>query len=347
MIVRSFISDGHRLALAAAILLLVPFTIQARDFAGFVGHANAGDALLLVQAPVALALVLGIVAERAPSAAVLWVTIGQATLGAWRFYRLDFALADGFPESPVAIAATVLGVVAGVGASLRLRARRLAAPPSGPPLRGRVIGALSGLLFAWSVFHDSALAVAIRDLPDASNTLALVWFAAPVGLAFAVVLASLAGARRTALATAVVFTQVVWWGMMPRPEGLRVWPEEDTLGGIVTIFGMSLAVASFVLVRPTRAKAPAPVVASFPVAPQASRAPRNRVSVAAPLLAWVPVLGIVLGHVALRQIRRTGAPGRTSAIVGLALSYPWTLVFCWATLIFWSIHQFLGTATTF
>lgn len=347
MTARRIFADGHRLALVAASLMLVPFAIHSGDFAAYLGHARAWDALLLFVLPIALALALGIVAERATAAAVLWVTIGQAALGEWRLYRLDYAVADGFRESPLAIAATVLGVAAGIGAFVRLRAEVRPATASGVPLLGRAIGSFAGLLLAWSVFHDSTLAVAIRDSPNAGFAIALAWFVVPVGLAFAVALASLTGARRVALVSAVAFSQVVWWGMMPRPEGLTAYPEEDTLGGIVTLFGMSLAVASSVLMRPSKATAAGPVRLSAPEPAERSRAPRNRLAVAALLLAWVPLVGIVLGHVALRQIRRTGAAGRNSAIVGLALSYPWTLVFSSALLIFWSVHEFLRTATTF
>lgn len=347
MSARRFVADGHSLALAAASLMLVPFAIHSGDFAAYLGHARAWDALLLFVLPIALALALGIVAERATAAAVLWVTIGQAALGEWRLYRLDYAVADAFRESPLAIAATVLGVAAGIGAFVRLRAEVRPAMASGAPLLGRAIGSFAGLLLAWSVFHDSTLAVAIRDSPNAGIAIALAWFVVPVGLAFAQVLASLAGARRVALVSAVAFSQVVWWGMMPRPEGLRAWPEEDTLGGIVALFGMSLAVAAFVLMRPTKATAPGPVRLPVHLREVRPLAPRNKFAVAALLLAWVPLVGIVLGHFALREIRRTGGRGRSAAIVALAMSYPWTLVFCSALLVFWSIHEFLRTATTF
>jgi hypothetical protein len=347
MNVHRFVSDGHRLAIVAASLMLLPFAIHAGDFAGYLGRAQVWDALLLFLVPIALALALGIVAERGPATAVLSVSIAYAALAEWRFYRLDFSLDDAFRESRVAIMATVLGVAAGIGASLLVRARVPSMPPPGAPLRGRAIGSLAGLVLAWTVLHDSPLAVAIRDSPNAGNAPALVWFVVPVGLAFAVVLASLAGNRRTALASAVVFSQVVWWGMMLRPEGLTAYPEEDILGGIVTLFGISLVVASFVLMRPMKATSAAPVDSSAPEPTGSSRAPRNRLAVAALLLAWVPLVGIVLGHVALRQVSRTGARGRTSAIVGLAISYPWTLVFSSALLIYWSIHEFLRTATTF
>ncbi|MDX3214879.1 DUF4190 domain-containing protein [Streptomyces sp. ME02-6991-2B] len=66
---------------------------------------------------------------------------------------------------------------------------------------------------------------------------------------------------------------------------------------------------------------------ALPPAPQ--RAPLNGLAVAAlvaGLLCMVPVVGVVLGAIALVQIRRTGARGKGMAVTGLVLSAVGTLL---------------------
>ncbi|MGW4465573.1 DUF4190 domain-containing protein [Micromonospora sp. NPDC004704] len=62
-----------------------------------------------------------------------------------------------------------------------------------------------------------------------------------------------------------------------------------------------------------------------------------------------PPAGIVLGHVARRQIRRTGEQGGSLALAGLILSYVLTafwLLFCcgWLALAIWGGDDGVGTA---
>jgi peptidyl-prolyl cis-trans isomerase B (cyclophilin B) len=66
----------------------------------------------------------------------------------------------------------------------------------------------------------------------------------------------------------------------------------------------------------TRSEAP------FPVGEGASAARTNPLAIASLVSAFLlPIAAIVLGHLALGQIRRTGEQGRGLAIAGLVLGY--------------------------
>lgn len=55
---------------------------------------------------------------------------------------------------------------------------------------------------------------------------------------------------------------------------------------------------------------------------------------------FVPVLGIVLGHVSLAQVRRTHERGRGFAIAGLAIGYAW-LAFVLLVVLAWTVFALL------
>ncbi|BBZ36013.1 DUF4190 domain-containing protein [Mycolicibacterium confluentis] len=72
-----------------------------------------------------------------------------------------------------------------------------------------------------------------------------------------------------------------------------------------------------------------------PQAPAPQRPPLNTFAVLSPVLAVVlPPAGVVLGHLALPQIKRTGERGRPAAIAGLIIGYLMCVALI-AALIWW------------
>ncbi|MGO9350750.1 MAG: DUF4190 domain-containing protein [Mycobacterium sp.] len=99
-----------------------------------------------------------------------------------------------------------------------------------------------------------------------------------------------------------------------------------TVDASTAVFGAPVHAAP-----PTMSWAPGPA-GRKPIAPQGY----NNFAVLAPILAFVvPPAGVVLGHLALPQIRRTGEHGRWAAICGLVLGYALSLVLVVA-LVAWS-----------
>ena len=75
------------------------------------------------------------------------------------------------------------------------------------------------------------------------------------------------------------------------------------------------------------------------------RADYNMFAVLSPIFAvMVPPAGVVLGHLALPQIRRTGERGRAAAIAGLVLGYLMSVVLI-AALVWWLISDSGGGGT--
>lgn len=67
---------------------------------------------------------------------------------------------------------------------------------------------------------------------------------------------------------------------------------------------------------------PTPQVSPSPQAPPAPTPPINTMALVGFILSFfVSIAGIVCGHIALSQIRRTGEPGREFAIAALAIGY--------------------------
>src|SRR5690242_10559415 len=72
----------------------------------------------------------------------------------------------------------------------------------------------------------------------------------------------------------------------------------------------------------------------------------NTFAVLSPIFAVVvPPAGVVLGHLALPQIRRTGERGRNAAIVGLVIGYLMCVLLI-AALIWWLISDSGSNTTT-
>ncbi|BBZ45357.1 sensor domain-containing protein [Mycobacterium parmense] len=79
-----------------------------------------------------------------------------------------------------------------------------------------------------------------------------------------------------------------------------------------------------------------------PPPPPPQRPPANAFATLSVVFAFVfAPLGAILGHAGLRQIRRTGEPGRDRAVLGLALSYAFTAL-ALVALVAWAV---LGAST--
>lgn len=99
----------------------------------------------------------------------------------------------------------------------------------------------------------------------------------------------------------------------------------------------------------------APPPPGYPYAPYPVRAKSNGMALASMILGIVsitvglcliffpvmPILAVVFGHIALGQIRATGAPGRAYAITGLVTGYIGI-----ALAILWLIGVAIGTFTS-
>jgi len=87
----------------------------------------------------------------------------------------------------------------------------------------------------------------------------------------------------------------------------------------------------------------APIVVPYEPPPSADY---NTFAVLSPIFAVVvPPAGVVLGHLALPQIRRTGERGRAAAIAGLVIGYLMCLALI-AALIWWLISDSDSGGTT-
>ncbi len=83
-----------------------------------------------------------------------------------------------------------------------------------------------------------------------------------------------------------------------------------------------ITTTAVVMVAMRQARRPPKVSREASVA--AAEQPTNTFAILALVFGlFIGLLGVVFGHIALRQIRRSGAPGRGLAIAGLVLGYLW------------------------
>lgn len=74
---------------------------------------------------------------------------------------------------------------------------------------------------------------------------------------------------------------------------------------------------------PAPTPAPQPAAPAYAPAPAAPGAPWNVLSIISLVtsILWISLVGIITGHIALSQIKRTGEQGRGLAIAGLIIGY--------------------------
>jgi hypothetical protein len=80
-----------------------------------------------------------------------------------------------------------------------------------------------------------------------------------------------------------------------------------------------------------------PTAPSTPPLPAAAPRPTNTLAIIAFVISFfVSIAGIICGHLALKQIRETGEPGREFAIAGLVIGYVMTGIFV-LVMIVWAV----------
>jgi hypothetical protein len=175
------------------------------------------------------------------------------------------------------------------------------------------LGLLGGALFLWLTLADPAL----REISRlGSKEGAVIVFAIPAGIAIAGMIAATNGSGRVLLASLACFV-ALWFVDSSAYVGVNGETRASYIPcTLALVYGTGLGIASFLLSRHARRVA----------RPDARRAPINLVALLTAALATLPFVGLFLGYVALRQIRRFGEVGRPLVVIALVVAYGSTIV---------------------